>query len=139
MQGRRREGPGRLHHCFYKHRTPVDGLHKHDDDISLCFSYFSPPLSQTFHVTFFFCHPPPPPPRTPRPLQNAPPYYNANKMFCLGDTSLMCSHSSFFQGQKPSIIIFFSKKRSVTRRHYCNPNKRSVTRCHYCDPYVERY
>ena len=40
------------------------------------------------------------PPQPPRPPQNAPRYYNANKMFCLGDTSLMCSHSSFFQGQK---------------------------------------
>ena len=50
---RRREGPDQPHRCLCKHRTPVDGLHKHDD-VSLCLSYFSPLLSQTFHVTFFF-------------------------------------------------------------------------------------
>jgi len=35
------------------------------------------------------------------------------------------------------MTIFFSKKRSVTRRHYCDPNKRSVTRRHYCDPMTD--
>ena len=127
-QGRRREGPGRLHRCLCKHRTPVDGLHKHDD-VSLYLSYFSSPPSQTFHVTFFFvtlrhrrrhrhgprvqnafldrcCRKPRVhpkmrfgPPQTQHPFQNAPPYYNANKMFCLSDTSLMYSHSSFFKAR----------------------------------------
>ena len=54
--GRRGEGGGKApvgYIAVYVNVGP-DGLHKHDDDVSLCLSYFSPPSSQTFHVTFFF-------------------------------------------------------------------------------------